>query len=196
MRRYATLALGLLLAALFTAPFFTSPLAAATLAGVTMPDSAKAGPHDVKLNGMALRSKAVFKVYVGGLYLPAEQHDWQKVLAADTPRRMDMQWVRSVNKSQICDGWTEGLAANTPNASADVKKHFESLCSLMEDAKAGDRFAFIYVPDTGLQVAINDKPKGAPLGGKPFADALFACWIGAKPGPGEAFREGLMGNAK
>ena len=191
MRRYATLALGLLLAVLVAAP-----LAAGTLAGVTMADTAKAGTHDLKLNGMALRSKAVFKVYVGGLYLPAEEHDWQKVLAADTPRRMDMQWVRSVSKSQICEGWTEGLAANTPNASADVKKNFEGLCSLMEDAKAGDRFVFTYVPGTGLEVAINGTAKGTPLGGKPFADALFACWIGAKPGPGEAFREALMGNAK
>jgi hypothetical protein len=190
MRRYATLALGLLLAALFT-----PPLAAATLAGVTMPDSTKAGTHDLELNGMALRSKAVFKVYVGGLYLPAEEHDWQKVLAADEPRRMVMQWVRSVGKGQICDGWKEGLEANNPDASADVKKNFDSLCGLMEDAKAGDRFVFTYLPGTGVEVAINDKAKGT-LGGKPFADALFACWIGAHPGPGEAFREGLMGNAK
>jgi hypothetical protein len=194
MRRYAPLALGLL-AALFIAPFFTSPLAAASLAGVTMPDSAQAGSHDLKLNGMALRSKAVFKVYVGGLYLPAEEHDWKKVLSADEPRRMVMQWVRSVSKSQICDGWTEGLAANTPNASADVKKNFDALCGFMEDAKAGDRFVFTYLPGSGVEVAINDKVKGT-LGGKPFADALFACWIGAHPGPGEAFREGLMGNAK
>ena len=191
MRRYATLALGLLLAALVAAP-----LAAGTLAGVTMPDSVKVGSHDLKLNGMALRSKAVFKVYVGGLYLPDEEHDWKKVLGEDEPRRMVMQWVRSVSKDQICEGWKEGLAANTPNASADVKKNFDALCGLMEDAKAGDRLVFTYLPASGVEVAINDKAKGTPFGGKPFADALFACWIGAKPGPGEAFREGLMGNAK
>ncbi len=190
MRRYATLALGLLLAALVAAP-----LAAGTLAGVTMPDYAKAGTNDLKLNGMALRSKIGFKVYVGGLYLPAEEHKWKTVLDADGPRRMVMQWVRSVSKEQICEGWTEGLAANTPNASPDVKKNFDALCSLMEETKPGDRFVFTYLPGTGVEVAINDKAKGT-LGGKPFADALFACWIGAKPGPGEAFREGLMGNAK
>ncbi len=190
MRRYATLALGLLLAVLVT-----TPLAAGTLAGVTMPDYAKAGTHDLKLNGMALRSKAVFKVYVGGLYLPAKTKDWKATLAADEPRQFVMQWVRSVSKGQICDGWKEGLEANTPNASADVKKNFDALCSLMEETKPGDRFVFTYLPGTGVEVAINDKAKGT-LGGKPFADALFACWIGAKPGPGEAFREGLMGNAK
>ena len=190
MRRFAALALGLLLAA-----GAISPLAAATLAGVTMPDTGKAGDQQLVLNGMALRSKAVFKVYVAGLYLPAKEHDWQKVLAADTPRRTVMHWLRSVGKEQICEAWNEGLEANTPNASAEIKQNFQSLCGLMEDAKAGDRLSFTYVPGTGVEVAVNDKVKGT-LGAKPFADALFACWIGPKPGPGEAFRDGLMGHAK
>jgi hypothetical protein len=65
----------------------------------------------------------------------------------------------------------------------------------MQDAKTGDRFIFTYLPGKGVEVAINDQVKGT-LGAKPFADALFACWIGEHPGPGEAFREALMGNAK
>jgi len=52
-----------------------------------------------------------------------------------------------------------------------------------------------YLPGGGVEVAINDQAKGT-LGAKPFADALFACWIGPHPGPGDAFREALMGNAK
>ena len=189
MRRFAALAvvaLALLLAA---------PLAAGTLAGVTMPDTTKAGDHELTLNGMALRSKAIFKVYVGGLYLPDKEHDAKKVLTEDEPRRMVMQWVRNVDKAAICEGWTEGLEANTPGASADVKKNFEALCGLMQDAKTGDRFIYTYLPDDGTTVAINDVVKGK-LGAKPFADALFACWIGPHPGPGDAFREALMGNAK
>ncbi len=31
------------------------------------------------------------------------------------------------------------------------------------------------------------------LGDKAFADALFSCWIGKKPGPGENFKKGLLG---
>ena len=184
MRRFAPLALGLLLSA---------PLVAGTLAGVTMADRSKAGDRELVLNGMALRSKAVFKVYVGGLYLPAKQGDWKAVLAADEPRQMHMQWLRSVDKGAICDAWNEGLAANTPNASAEIKQNFTTLCSYMEDAKTGDRFVFTYLPGKGTEVAINGKVKGV-LGSKPFADALFACWIGAKPGPGEAFRDDLMGH--
>jgi hypothetical protein len=193
MRRSAALAVVAL--SLPIAALSSAPLAAGTLAGVTMPDSVKAGDHQLALNGMALRSKAIFKVYVGGLYLPDKEHDWKKVLAEDEPRRMVMQWVRNVGKDLICEGWEEGLEANTPKASPEIKQNFQSLCGLMQDAKTGDRFVFTYLPGTGTEVAINDTVKGT-LGAKPFADALFACWIGAHPGPGEAFREGLMGNAK
>ena len=181
--RLSALALGLLLAA---------PLAAATLAGVTMPDKVEVGEHPLALNGMALRSKAVFKVYVGGLYLPDRETDWKKLLSEDEPRHMVMHWVRNVDKAAICEAWKEGLEANTPNASADVKKNFDALCGMMQDAKTGDRFAFTYLPGSGVEVKVNDQSKGN-LGGKPFADALFACWIGEHPGPGEKFRDALMG---
>lgn len=183
MKRLALLALALVLAA---------PAAAGELAGVTMPDTLQVGDQQLTLNGMALRSKAVFKVYVGGLYLPSKQTDWKQVLAADTPRHMTMHWLRSVDKATICEAWNDGLAANTPNASAEVRKNFESLCGMMEDARTGDKFTFTYLPGTGTEVSINGKSKGT-LGAKAFADALFASWIGPKPGPGEAFRDDLMG---
>lgn len=188
MRRFAA-------PAVVALALLAAPVAAGTLAGVTMPDTVKAGDHELVLNGMALRSKAIFKVYVAGLYLPATEHDAKKVIDADQPRRMVMHWVRNVDKAAICEGWTEGLEANTPGASAEVKKNFEALCGLMQEAKTGDRFSFTYLPGTGTAVAINDQVKGT-LGAKPFADALLACWIGAHPGPGEAFREALLGNAK
>jgi hypothetical protein len=184
MRTLAVFALALLL---------SIPAAAGALAGVTMPDTLEVGGHDLVLNGMALRSKAVFKVYVGGLYLPAKQSDWKQVLGADTPRHMTMHWLRSVDVDSICGAWKEGLQANTPDASAEVKKNFESLCGMMEAARTGDSFTFTYLPGTGTEVAINGKSKGT-LGAKAFADALFACWIGEKPGPGVDFREGLLGN--
>jgi len=34
------------------------------------------------------------------------------------------------------------------------------------------------------------------IAGKGFADALWACWIGPHPGPGESFRDALMGKSE
>jgi hypothetical protein len=183
MRRLAALSLGLLLAA---------PVVAGTLAGVTMPDTVKLGDQQLMLDGMGLRSKFGFKVYVGGLYLPDKETDPKKVLTEDETRQMVMHWVRDVDKGKICEGWDEGLEANTPHASPEIKKNFEALCGLMPDAKSGDNYTFTYLPGQGVEVAINDQVKGK-LGAKPFADALLACWIGPHPGPGEEFREALMG---
>lgn len=43
---------------------------AGELAGATPPDTLKAGEKTLKLNGLGLRKKATFKVYVGGRALP------------------------------------------------------------------------------------------------------------------------------
>ncbi len=51
------------------------PGRAAELAGATLPDTVSAGDKTLKLNGMGLRKKAMFKVYVGGLYLESPSKD-------------------------------------------------------------------------------------------------------------------------
>jgi hypothetical protein len=165
---------------------------AGELAGVTLPDQAEAGGQTLVLNGMALRSKFFVKVYVAGLYLPAKEGDGAKVLSADGPRRLTMHWVRSVGKQAICDGWYEGLAANTPDAGADLKRDFDTLCAWMSDVGSGDRFVFTYLPATGTTVEVRGQAAGT-LPGKAFADALWACWIGPQPGPGEEFKQALLG---
>lgn len=168
------------------------PAGAAALAGVTLTDQTPVEGQNLMLNGIALRSKAIFKVYVAGLYLPAKQTDAAAVMAADTPRQMVMHFVRSVGAGKVNEGWSEGLAANTPAASAEVKAGFDTLMKAMEDVEEGDRLVFTYVPEKGTTVSVKGKDKGT-IAGKAFADALLACWIGPKPGPGEDFKKGLLG---
>ncbi len=171
----------------------TLPLTAGTLVGVDMADTTTIGDQDLVLNGMALRKKFFIKVYVAGLYLPAKQSDGAKVLDDDTARKTVMHFVFNVGKEKICEGWNEGLEANTPDASAALHKDFETLCSMMEDAKKGERFEFAYLPGTGTEVSVKGETKGT-IAGKEFADALWASWIGEHPGPGEGFKSDLLGN--
>lgn len=168
------------------------PVVAGTLSGVTLPDTMDHDGQQLLLNGMALRKKIVFKVYVAGLYLPAREKDGAKVLAADGPRCTVMHFLRSVSAKQVNEAWYDGLEANTPNHSAQLKKRFDELAALMEPLKDGDKLVFTYKPGAGTEVKVKGKVKGL-LGDKAFADALFACWIGPKPGPGEKFKAGLLG---
>src|SRR5258705_13221161 len=68
--------------------------------GVTLPDTLSAGGKTLKLNGGALRKKAVFKVYVGGLYLEAPSKDAGAVLAADTAEAGRMHFVPGGSQGQ------------------------------------------------------------------------------------------------
>ena len=171
---------------------FVAPVLAGTLKGITLPDTLTIGDQTLVLNGMALRKKVIFKVYVAGLYLPAKEKNSETILAADQTRCTVMHFLRSVDAGKISEAWFDGLKANTPNHSPELKKQFDTLAGMMEDLKEGDKLVFIYLPGKGTEVKVKGIVKGT-LGDKAFADALFACWIGKKPGPGEGFKNGLLG---
>jgi hypothetical protein len=168
------------------------PAAAGTLAGVTLPDKAEVKGQTLVLNGMGLRKKFVVKVYVGGLYLAQKEKNAAKVLGGDSPRRMVLHFIYDVSKEQMCEAWNEGLEANTPNASADVKKAFTTLCGWMDGVGKNNQLVITYLPGEGTTVEISGKAKGT-LPGKAVADAILATWIGSDPGPGEDFKKAVLG---
>ena len=170
-----------------------SVLADTNVAGVALPNTVEAGGRTLVLNGAALRKKAVFKVYVAGLYLASKEKSAEKIIAADEPRRMIMHFVRNVGAEPICEAWTEGLSANTPNPSAELTAQFKTLCGYMEGVDERDKLVFTYVPGTGTTIEVKGKTKGV-IAGKAFADAMLRTWIGAKPGPGAGFKRSILGN--
>jgi hypothetical protein len=165
---------------------------AATLADVTLDDKVVVNGQTLSLNGISVRKKFFIKVYVGGLYLTAKSSNPATILAADSPRRMTMHFLYGVSKDQMCDAWSEGLEANTPNASAEVKTAFKTLCSWMEPIPKGNRLVLTYVPGTGTTVEINGKAKGT-LPGKATSDAIVSTWIGPKPAMGDDFKNAILG---
>ena len=168
------------------------PAADTTYNGVTLPATVEAAGRTLVLNGVALRKKAIFKVYVAGLYLPARSGNATEILEADQPRHLVMEFLRDVDKGKMCEAWDEALKNNTPDAGAELKAEFATLCEWMEDIAKGEQFAFTYVPGTGTTVMVRGTAKGT-IAGKAFADALWKAWIGPKPGPGEGFKRGLLG---
>ncbi|HUL69351.1 MAG TPA: chalcone isomerase family protein [Gemmatimonadales bacterium] len=177
-------------------PTATAPLqdTASTrkVANVTMPTTVDVGTSHLVLNGMALRKKMMFKVYVASLYLPAKSNNADEILAADAPRYMVMSFVRSVDKGKLCEAWEDGLEKNTPNAGEQLKADFKQLCDWMEDIKDGEQMVFTYLPEGGTTVGVRGTEKGV-IAGKEFGDALFRCWIGPNPAPGQGFKKDLLG---
>ena len=166
--------------------------ASVTRDGVTLPTQIDVDGQALVLNGTATRKKFIVKVYVAGLYLPARETDAERILDADEPRHLVMQFVHDVDKGKMCNAWNEGLEKNTPDATPELKGQFETLCSYMEDIKKGEQFGFTYLPGSGTRVSVKGVEKGT-IEGKAFADALFNVWIGPHPGPGEGFKKQLLG---
>ena len=179
-------------ALLLTAALAATPLFAANVGGVNLEDKITVGNHSLVLNGAGIRKKFMIKVYVGALYTTATEKSAERIIATDAPRRLVMHFLFGVDKGKIAEAWTEGLADNTPNASAEVKKNFKTLESWMQDMAKGQRIVMTYVPGTGTTVEVNGKVKGT-IPGKATNDAILATWIGPDPGPGSDFKAAVLG---
>ena len=173
--------------------FWLTPinLYAATLAGVTLPDPAQAGSTTLVLNGLGLRTKIIVKVYVAALYLPQKSSDADAIVKADAPKRLVMQFVRGVSKSQIQDAFTESFNDNAPAAKRTIGVDLERFLAALEPVKEGDQMIFTYIPDAGTTFAINAQQK-LTIAGLDFSQALFSVWLGPKP-PTNALKKGLLG---
>jgi hypothetical protein len=167
------------------------PVFAGEMAGVTMPDSVDVNGTKLVLNGMGLRKKAIFKVYVGALYVAAKSNDAQTLISADTPRRMVMHFVRDVGKDKIVEGWREGFTNNSPANAQALQPKLDEFAALWQDMANGDEAVMTYVQGTGLKLEIRGKELGV-VQSKQFADAVLACWIGPNP-PTEELKVGLLG---
>lgn len=168
---------------------------AGELAGVTMPERKTVNGQVLQLNGMGLRKKAVFmavfKVYVGALYLTKKSSDPATILSADEPREMVMHFLRDVGKDRLVEAWKEGFAGNAPAAQTKLAKEIDRFLGFWRDVAEGEEVLMTYVPGKGTTVSFAGKEVGT-IEGKEFADALLSVWLGPKP-PSADLKAGLLG---
>jgi len=160
----------------------TGVATAAEVGGVKLDDKMTVGGQELVLNGAGVRTRAVFKVYVGSLYLPAKANSLPGVLAKG-PRRVQMNLLRNLSGDQLVDALLDGLKANNSEAElAAVKPQTDQLVTIMKtigDAKEGDVVAMDFV-EGGTRVLHNGQAKGT-IAGEPFNQALMKIWLGDKP---------------
>ncbi|MEZ4529127.1 MAG: chalcone isomerase family protein, partial [Desulfobacterales bacterium] len=128
MKKYVLALLTLLL---------VSPALAKEIGGANLPDTLKAGNEELLLNGAGLRTKFVVKVYAGGLYLKARNSDAQKIVAADEPMAIRMQFIHDgVDAKKLIEAWNEGFANATGGNPASIKPEIDKFNSFFaEEAK-------------------------------------------------------------
>jgi len=165
---------------------------AATLAGVNVPESVMVGGQKLMLNGAGLRKKAIFKVYVGALYLPSKTTSDQAALAQTGPAKVTLKMLRDVGGEKLRDAWSDGFAANNPAADvARIKDRIQRFNAMFGDVKEGDLIEVDFVPGTGTTVTIAGKAMGT-IEGDDFAKATQRIWLGPKP-PTDDLKDGMLG---
>ena len=144
------------------------------------------------LNGMGVRTKLLFKVYVAALYLPEKEKstDAEKILASDSPKLLKLHFLRGVDAAKIQEAWTDGFAKNCVFDCATSTALVKELGTLMRDMKESDQLEFAFSTNR-VQVRINGAEIGA-VEGNQFGRNILAIFIGRSP-PNTDLKEGLLG---
>ena len=154
------------------------------------------GGQTLNLNGVGLRKRAIFKVYVAGLYAGQKSANAGALVGDKGPRRVSLRMLRDVDADSFIGSFNEGLKNNHSEAQlAAIKSQTDALSATLKsigEAKKGDVINFDYTPDGGTRITVNGQPKGNPIPGAEFFSAVLRIWLGDKPAD-EALKKGMLG---
>jgi Chalcone isomerase-like len=166
---------------------------AAEVGGIKLDDKVAVAGQDLVLNGAGIRTKLMFKVYVGALYLPAKATSLDAVLAR-SPRRVQLTLLRDLSADDLVGALVEGLENNSsPAELATLKPQTDQLVSIMKSigqVKTGGVVTLDFI-DGETRIAYNGQAKGT-IAGAPFNAALTRVWLGDKPAQTD-LRKAMLG---
>ncbi len=166
------------------------------VAGVKFEPTAQVGAQTLQLNGAGVRTRALFKVYVAGLYVPQKSTDASVLLAQKGPRGVAIHMLRSVDADTFAPSLADGLKANhSEQQLAAVKAQADALTATLKaigEAKKGDAIFFEFTPDAGTRVVVNGQPRGDPIPGEDFFAAVLQFWLGNRPADAD-LKKGMLG---
>ena len=169
------------LAIILLSATFALSASAAEVGGVKLPDKATVAGQELVLNGAGIRTRAMFKVYVGSLYLPAKATSLDQALQ-QSPRRVQLNLLRNLSADTLSGALTDGL--HEANAQADldtIRAQTAQMATSMKalgDVKEGDVVTLDFV-DGATKVGLNGAARDS-ISGEAFNRALTRIWIGDK----------------
>ena len=95
------------------------------------------GGQTLNLNGVGLRKRAIFKVYVAGLYAGQKSTNAAAIVNDKGARRVSLRMLRDVDAQSFIDSFNEGLKNNTPEAQLNAMK--PQVDALVGDAEVDRR---------------------------------------------------------
>ena len=166
---------------------------AADVGGVKVPDTMTVDGTPLKLNGAGIRKKAIFKVYVAGLYVETPSKDASSLLSSSQVKSMHLWMLRDIKGANVSGAIADGFQLNSKAALPQLQPKLDQLAKMIPDLKEGDQMSLSWVPDKGTVVNVRGTDVGT-IEGRDFADALFAVWLGPSPVQDD-LKQALLGSS-
>ena len=164
--------------------FLTFSLQAQTISGIEIEETVLIADNTTPLvlNGAGIRSKFVFDIYIGSLYLTTKHTSADAIYTAPGAKRISMHFLYDeVGKEKLIDGWNDGFEGNlSKDELQKLKSRISQFNALFDTVKKGDVINLDFIPDKGTIVAINNKVKGT-ISGNDFFTAVLKIWLGDEP---------------
>lgn len=167
--------------------FCSFSLRAQTVANIEIPEtipliSQSNTPTHLVLNGAGIRTKFIYDIYIGALYLEKKQETANAVYAAPGAKKVHMHFLYDeLPKKKLVEGWTNGFNNNhSEDELLKIRDRIVQFNNLFSSVKKGDVIDITFIPAKGTSVVKNGKIIGV-IQGDDFFTAILKIWIGAEP---------------
>ena len=164
------------------------------LEGINVPEEVllDGASAKISLNGVGMRTKFFFDIYVGSLYLESAAKTPEEVMSQKGPKRVFIHFVYDeVAAEKLVAGWNEGFEGNLSEQQlAGLAGQIKTFNAMFDTAHAGDEVLLDYLPGQGTRVTIKGVIKGI-IEGEDFNQALLNIWLGDEPAD-EGLKEAML----
>ena len=154
------------------------------------------GGQSLVLNGVGVRKRLVFDIYVGGLYVPKRAARAEDLVSQPGSKRVALRFLRDVEGELFVNSLHVGLKANHTEAElARWQKQIDTLTTTIKTialARRGDTVYFDYTPQDSTRVSVNGVTRGPLIPGDDFYAAVLRVWIGETPADA-GLKKGMLG---
>jgi hypothetical protein len=158
---------------------------AAEVSGIKLEDTIRLGDQEVKLNGAGVRIKAIFKVYVAGLYVNGKKTGMADVIAAPGPKRVTLVMLREVGNEEFGQSFMTGIQKNSERAERakliTPLMRFGEMFASVPMLKKGDVITMDWIPNSGTHIQLNNKKIIDVIPEPAFYNMVLKIWLGERP---------------
>jgi len=155
------------------------------VSGVKLEPKVNVAGQPLQLNGAGVRYRAVFRVYVAGLYLERPAGSTEAALGQAGPKRLAITMLRDIDSGELGKLFARGMEDNMDRRQFSRLipgvMRMSQVFSDHKQLRAGESFLIDWIPGTGTVLTVKGKVEGEPFKEPEFFDALMRIWLGPKP---------------